>query len=311
MFVLCLFMNSFFQVIYALNTKNDEHEAVIQTLRDQHEDEMQQILADAKQKVALYKDRLEAEKDHCATIEMLQLKVAEYKLKHSSVQGEFSVYKAEMKECQEKEKRDYSAKLKDMSQEVAKAKEGFEEQLNKFRLWKEKVTAEHATVLAELERNHQLEMEDLHHNKRDQDDTWTEQCARLEEKFKNEVADLKSCIEMLENDKIKLSEEHMLKYEKTKAFYEKELEELRNRQTKGHDDEIVQMKKEMDRLKFDFDSSDREMRMQTDKLAHKLVITEDELKQSQQQLVTLQAQLAGKESNSSVLSREVSYIGKR
>ena len=40
-----------FQVIYALNTKNDEHELIIQNLREQHEEDIQQLLAETKVKV--------------------------------------------------------------------------------------------------------------------------------------------------------------------------------------------------------------------------------------------------------------------
>ena len=40
-----------FKVIYALNTKNDEHEFILQNLREQHEEEIQQLLAETKAKV--------------------------------------------------------------------------------------------------------------------------------------------------------------------------------------------------------------------------------------------------------------------
>lgn len=43
------------QVIYALNTKNDENEAVLQALRDQHEEEKQQLLADMQSKIQQFK----------------------------------------------------------------------------------------------------------------------------------------------------------------------------------------------------------------------------------------------------------------
>ena len=43
------------QVIYALNTKNDENEAVLQALRDQHEEEKQQLLADMQAKIQHFK----------------------------------------------------------------------------------------------------------------------------------------------------------------------------------------------------------------------------------------------------------------
>ncbi|XP_060585098.1 protein FAM184A-like [Ruditapes philippinarum] len=38
------------KVIYALNTKNDEHEAVLQQIKEQHEEELQQLLQGNKKK---------------------------------------------------------------------------------------------------------------------------------------------------------------------------------------------------------------------------------------------------------------------
>ncbi|KAK9411539.1 hypothetical protein NXF25_002714 [Crotalus adamanteus] len=43
------------KVIYALNTKNDEHEAAMQALKDAHEEEIQQILAETREKILQYK----------------------------------------------------------------------------------------------------------------------------------------------------------------------------------------------------------------------------------------------------------------
>ena len=43
----------FSQVIYALNTKNDEHEAAIATLKEAHEEEVQQILSETREKILL------------------------------------------------------------------------------------------------------------------------------------------------------------------------------------------------------------------------------------------------------------------
>lgn len=46
-----MFVSSVFQVIYALNTKNDEHEAAIATLKEAHEEEVQQILSETREKI--------------------------------------------------------------------------------------------------------------------------------------------------------------------------------------------------------------------------------------------------------------------
>lgn len=46
-----VFLSSPLQVIYALNTKNDEHEAAIATLKEAHEEEVQQILSETREKI--------------------------------------------------------------------------------------------------------------------------------------------------------------------------------------------------------------------------------------------------------------------
>lgn len=45
------FLFPLLQVIYALNTKNDEHEAAIATLKEAHEEEVQQILSETREKI--------------------------------------------------------------------------------------------------------------------------------------------------------------------------------------------------------------------------------------------------------------------
>lgn len=44
-------LSALLQVIYALNTKNDEHEAAIATLKEAHEEEVQQILSETREKI--------------------------------------------------------------------------------------------------------------------------------------------------------------------------------------------------------------------------------------------------------------------
>lgn len=46
-----VFLSFLLQVIYALNTKNDEHEAAIATLKEAHEEEVQQILSETREKI--------------------------------------------------------------------------------------------------------------------------------------------------------------------------------------------------------------------------------------------------------------------
>ena len=47
--------DSLMQVIYALNTKNDENEAIVASINEQHEERIRQLLAETKDKVDYYR----------------------------------------------------------------------------------------------------------------------------------------------------------------------------------------------------------------------------------------------------------------
>ncbi|XP_054855561.1 protein FAM184B isoform X2 [Eublepharis macularius] len=60
------------KVIYALNTKNDEHEASIQSLKEAHQEEIQHILAETKETVLHYKSKVEEEQELRQRIQALE-----------------------------------------------------------------------------------------------------------------------------------------------------------------------------------------------------------------------------------------------
>ncbi|XP_059154210.1 protein FAM184A-like [Physella acuta] len=293
------------KVIYALNTKNDENDTVLQSLKDQHEEEIQRILADTQKKVSVYKCQLDEESDHRKTIEALQTKMDEYKDQKTLVENQFAAYKTKISELHEKERESYANRLFDMSHEMLKAKKDFEDHIQRFISWKERIIAEHATAIAEQESKHRTEMEDLKSLQRDQDDTWQNQCAKIEERFKSQIEALRNQVEALQNEKVSMETEYVAKLEKSQAFYEKELEAVRHSQSQGHNMEVEKLRKEIDRMKLDFGANERELRSQIDRLVRQLADTEDELEQVKQEKEMLQAELAGKKSSSSELSKHL------
>ena len=50
-------------MIYALNTKNDDHEASMNALKDAHEEEMQQLMAETSAKIHQYRLKIGNELD--------------------------------------------------------------------------------------------------------------------------------------------------------------------------------------------------------------------------------------------------------
>ncbi|XP_077638904.1 protein FAM184B isoform X1 [Lonchura striata] len=67
------------KVIYALNTKNDEYEDSIQALREAHEEEIQNILAETRETILQCKSKIEEEQLLRKHIQALEVAVAQHK----------------------------------------------------------------------------------------------------------------------------------------------------------------------------------------------------------------------------------------
>ncbi|XP_031965739.1 protein FAM184B isoform X4 [Corvus moneduloides] len=94
------------KVIYALNTKNDEHEDSIQALRDAHEEEIQNILAETRETILQCKSKVEEEQLLRKHIQALEISVAQHKRLKEEALAELRLCKkqAEVKESRIKVK---------------------------------------------------------------------------------------------------------------------------------------------------------------------------------------------------------------
>nr|XP_009487587.1 PREDICTED: protein FAM184B [Pelecanus crispus] len=90
------------KVIYALNTKNDEHEASIQALREAHEEEIQHILAETRETILQCKSKVEEEQLLRKRIEALEIAVQQHKRLKEEALAELTLCK---KQVQEREPR--------------------------------------------------------------------------------------------------------------------------------------------------------------------------------------------------------------
>ncbi|KAL9852060.1 protein FAM184B isoform 5-T5 [Geothlypis trichas] len=90
------------KVIYALNTKNDEHEDSIQALREAHEEEIQNILAETRETILQCKSKAEEEQLLRKHIQALEIAVAHHKRLKEEALAELILCK---KQAEEKESR--------------------------------------------------------------------------------------------------------------------------------------------------------------------------------------------------------------
>ncbi|XP_010218862.1 PREDICTED: protein FAM184B [Tinamus guttatus] len=86
------------KVIYALNTKNDEHEANIQALKDAHEEEIQHIRAETRKTILQYKCKAEEEQLLRKRIQVLEDAVDQHKRLKEEALAELTLFKKQLKE---------------------------------------------------------------------------------------------------------------------------------------------------------------------------------------------------------------------
>uniref|UniRef100_A0A672UF42 Protein FAM184A/B N-terminal domain-containing protein n=1 Tax=Strigops habroptila TaxID=2489341 RepID=A0A672UF42_STRHB len=85
-------------VIYALNTKNDEHEASIQALREAHEEEIQHILAETRETILQCKSKVEEEQLLRKHIQALEIAVEQHKRLKEEALAELTLCKKQVDE---------------------------------------------------------------------------------------------------------------------------------------------------------------------------------------------------------------------
>ncbi|XP_063192202.1 protein FAM184B isoform X3 [Chroicocephalus ridibundus] len=86
------------KVIYALNTKNDEHEASIQALREAHDEEIQCILAETRETILRCKSKVEEEQLLRKRIQALEIAVEQHKRLKEEALAELTLCKKQVEE---------------------------------------------------------------------------------------------------------------------------------------------------------------------------------------------------------------------
>uniref|UniRef100_A0A8C4U5S8 Family with sequence similarity 184 member B n=1 Tax=Falco tinnunculus TaxID=100819 RepID=A0A8C4U5S8_FALTI len=84
------------KVIYALNTKNDEHEASIQALREAHEEEIQHVLAETRETILQCKSKAEEEQLLRKHIQALEIAVEHHKRLKEKALAELTLCKKQV-----------------------------------------------------------------------------------------------------------------------------------------------------------------------------------------------------------------------
>ncbi|XP_074804419.1 protein FAM184A isoform X4 [Natator depressus] len=295
------------KVIYALNTKNDEHEAAIQALKDAHEEEIQQILAETREKLLQYKSKVAEEMDLKRKIQVLEESLEDHKkMKHQAL-TEFEAYKDRVEDMQLCAEAQHVQRVVTMSREVEEIRKKFEERLRSFVQLQVQFERDKRSALEDLRAAHRLEIQELLKTQQNQNVTLSKGQEKLEELHRLELEDLNSKVEELRLERKKLIEEYEGKLSKAQSFYEHELDALKRSQLFTAESLHASKEKEVE-LRREFQSQEAVLRKNLGKLKTELQMVQDEVGSLREKCQKLQVALSTAENTVQVLQKQLDDV---
>ncbi|CAI5638165.1 unnamed protein product [Oreochromis niloticus] len=282
------------KVIYALNTKNDEHEEEIESLKEAHEDEVQHIVTETRDKIMQYKTKMADEADLRRRLASLEESVELHEHMKRQALAEFEMYRQRMEDSQLCTEAQHTQRVVSMSREVEEMRRDFEEKLRSFSQAQAQFEAEKRRALEELRTTHRQEVEELLNNQRNQSASSTEDQEKLAELHRQEVEALMERVEELTKDKVRLVEEYEAKLGKAQEYYERELEAMRRTHQLTTENLLAWKRTEVE-LRKEFQAQEVALQRSLSKLRSELQKAQEEARENRDKTNRLQTSLANAE----------------
>ncbi|XP_041716567.1 protein FAM184A-like isoform X3 [Coregonus clupeaformis] len=295
------------KVIYALNTKNDEHEAAIQILKEAHEEEVQQILSETREKIMQYKGKISDEMDLKQRIQSLEESMELHERMKRQALTEFETYRQRVEDMQLCTEAQHTQRVVTMSREVEEMRRSFEEKLRSFGTAQAQFEQEKKLALEELKANHRQEVSELLRSHQSQNQNYSKDQEKLGQLHKAEVESLSERVEEVKGDKKRLVEEYEAKLNKAQAFYERELEAMKRTQQLTADN-LQAWKKTEAELRREFQMQEAALQKTLGKLRSELQRVQEEAREHREKSHKLQASLTAAESNIKDLSKQLDEV---
>ncbi|XP_068123833.1 protein FAM184B isoform X2 [Hyperolius riggenbachi] len=214
------------KVIYALNLKVDEYEINILTLKEAHQNEIEQMSNETKEKVLQYETMVGEEKNLRLQVQNLEEALEKNNMVKEQTLADLALYKKQTEERELKTECEQAERIAALSREMLSMKTDLEERL------------QHVTEEAEALRRERT----LGDKEKSVD--------KLNEKLHKEIQSLNKEVENLRAQNHKLTEEYTMKTNKLHSNYMKEKESLRKALQQSVTEMIKQLQqKEQDQWK--------------------------------------------------------------
>ncbi|XP_059556186.1 protein FAM184A isoform X8 [Myotis daubentonii] len=263
------------KVIYALNTKNDEHESAIQALKDAHEEEIQQILAETREKILQYKSRVTEESDLKRKIQVLEASLEDHMKMKQQALAEFEAYKHRVEDMQLCAEAQHVQRIVTMSRELEEIRRKFEERLRSFGQLQVQFEKDKRLALEDLRTAHRQEIQELLKSQQDHSASVHKEQEKAGDPQEVEEETLNKTLEELKLEQKRLIEDYEGKLNKAQSFYEHELDTLKRSQL--FTAESLQASKEKEaELRKEFQAQEAVLRKTIGKLRTELQMVQDE-----------------------------------
>uniref|UniRef100_A0A4W5MGY1 Family with sequence similarity 184 member Aa n=1 Tax=Hucho hucho TaxID=62062 RepID=A0A4W5MGY1_9TELE len=282
------------KVIYALNTKNDEHEDEMESLREAHEDEVQHIVTETHDKIMQYKSKMVDEVDLKRHLQSLEESVELHEHMKRQALAEFEMYRQRMEDSQLCTEAQHTQRVVSMSREVEEMRRDFEEKLRSFGQAQAQFEQDKRRAIDELRATHRQEVQELLHSQQNQSANSTVDQEKLAELHRAEVEALMERVEELTKGKVHLVEEYEAKLTKAQGYYERELEAMRRTQQLTAEKLLAWKRTEVE-LRKEFQVQEAVLQRTLGKLRAELQRAQEEARESRDKTNRLQASLTNAE----------------
>ena len=233
------------KVIYALNTKSDEQDAIINSLKENYEKDIEKIMYESKNKILQFKDQcqkfVEKEKEFDKISCLLKESNEEKKRLENQLKEVVDAYKLSERQL----KNDYETKYLEVQNKVLERKQEFDELTRLFSCYQEKQENKHSNDVTHLTLKYNDEIKLLKESHQRKIDKLENNYLNRESGIDLKTKEYETIHSQLEAEKQQIKDEYKNKIEKVKKYYENEKSILRSSLIKQNGELLQNEKKEL------------------------------------------------------------------
>lgn len=233
------------KVIYALNTKSDEQDAIVNNLKENYEKDVEKIMYESKNKILQFKDQcqkfVEKEKEFDKISCLLKESNEEKKRLENQLKEVVDAYKLSERQL----KNDYETKYLEIQNKVLERKQEFDELTRLLSCYQEKQENKHSHDVTQLTLKYHDEIKLLKESHLKEIDKLENNYLNRESGIDLKMKEYETIHSQLESEKQQIKDEYENKIEKVKKYYENEKNTLRSSLLKQNGELLENEKKEL------------------------------------------------------------------